>query len=66
MAYMIKKLRKTRNIPLILDTGVAVILKCWIYASFTVHPNMRGYNGGGLYIGRGPPVVNSTKQNLNT
>ena len=57
---------ETRNIPLIMGTAGAGILKWWIDASFAVHPNMRGHTGGGLSIGRGFPVSNSTKKNLNT
>lgn len=30
-----------------------------------VHPNMRGHSGGGLSLGRGFPIVSSTKQKLN-
>jgi len=29
-----------------------------------VHPNMRGHSGGGLSLGRGFPIVGSTKQKL--
>jgi hypothetical protein len=29
-------------------------------------PNMRGHSGGGLYLGRGFPIVSSTNQKLNT
>ncbi len=35
-------------------------------ASFAVHPNMRSHTGGGLTMGRGSPIVSSTKQKLNT
>ena len=35
-------------------------------ASFAVHPNLRGHSGGGLSLGRGFPIVSSTKQKLNT
>jgi hypothetical protein len=31
-----------------------------------VHPNLRGHSGGGLSMGRGFPIVASTKQKLNT
>jgi hypothetical protein len=37
-----------------------------VNASFAVHPNMRGHTGGGLTIGRGFPIISSTKQKLNT
>jgi len=42
------------------------ILKWWIDTAFAVHPNMRGHSGGGLSLGRGFPIVSSTKQKLNT
>ena len=35
-------------------------------ASFAVHPNMCSHTGGGLTMGRGFPIVTSTKQKLNT
>jgi hypothetical protein len=66
MVHMMKYLRGTKNLPLILGANGSGILKWWIDASFAVHPNMRGHTGGGLSLGRGFPVVNSTKQKLNT
>jgi hypothetical protein len=38
----------------------------YVNASFAVHPNMWGYTGGGLTMGRGFPISVSTKQKLNT
>ena len=38
----------------------------YVDASFTVHPNMCGHTGGGLTLGRGFPILVSTKQKLNT
>jgi hypothetical protein len=38
----------------------------YVDASFAVHHNMRSHTGGGLTIGRGFPIVSSTKQKLNT
>ena len=49
-----------------MGTAGAGILKWWIDASFAVHPNMRGHTGGGLSLGRGFPVLTSTKKKLNT
>jgi hypothetical protein len=34
-------------------------------ALFAIHANMRGHTGGGLTLGRGFPMINSTKQKLN-
>ena len=61
-----KHLRKTLLLPLILSANGSGILKWWVDASFAVHPNMRGQSGGGLSMGRGFPIVSSTKQKLNT
>jgi len=57
--------RKTSLSPLILSANGSGILKWWVDASFAVHPNMRGQSGGGLSMGRGFPIVSSTKQKLN-
>ena len=54
------------KLPLILSADGSHILKWWIDAAFAVHPNMRGHSGGGLSMGRGFPIVGSTKQKLNT
>jgi hypothetical protein len=52
--------------PLILSANGSDILKWRVDASFAVHPNMRGHSGGGLSLGRGFPILSSTKQKLNT
>ena len=57
---------KTLMLPLILSANGSGILKWWVDASFAVHPNVRGHSGGGLSMGRGFPIVSSTKQKLNT
>jgi hypothetical protein len=66
LAHLMKYLRGTRMLPLILSANGTGILKWWVDASFAVHPNMRGHSGGGLSLGRGFPIVSSTKQKLNT
>jgi hypothetical protein len=66
LVHLMRYIRCTHTIPLILSTNVSGILKWWVDASFTVHPNMRGHSGGGLSLGRGFTIVNSTKQKLNT
>jgi hypothetical protein len=66
MVHLMKYIRGTKKLPLILSAKGSGILKWWIDASFAVHPNMRGHTGGGLSMGRGFPIVNSTKQKLNT
>jgi hypothetical protein len=66
LSHMIKYLRGTQNLPLILSAAGTGILKWWVDGSFAVHPTMRGHTGGGLSMGRGFPIVTSTKQKLNT
>jgi len=66
LGHLMKCLQKTLLSPLILSANGSGILKWWVDASFAVHPNMRGHSGGGLSMGRGFPIVSSTKQKLNT
>ena len=66
LVHLMKYVRGTRDMPLILGASGSGILKWWVDASFAVHPNMRGHTGGGFSLGRGFPIVNSTKQKLNT
>ncbi len=66
LTHLMKYLRGTRTLPLILSANGSGILKWWVDAAFAVHPNMRGHSGGGLSLGRGFPIVSSTKQKLNT
>jgi hypothetical protein len=66
MVHLMKYIRGTKTLPLILSARGSRILKWWIDGSFAVHPNMRGHTGGKLLMGRGFPIVNSTKQKLNT
>jgi hypothetical protein len=61
-----KYMRGTKELTLVLGAKGSSILKWWIDGSFAVHQNMRGHTGGGLSMGRGFPIVNSTKQKLNT
>jgi hypothetical protein len=66
LIHLMRYIRGTRTMPLILSANGSGILKWWVDASFTVHPNMHGHSGGGLSLGRGFPIVSSTKQKLNT
>ena len=58
-------IRGTRDLPLILSANASGVLKWWIDTSYEVHTKMWGYTCGELYMGRGYPIVTSTKQNLN-
>ena len=66
LVHLMKYIRGTRALALILSADGSGILKWFVDASFAVRPNMRGHSGGGLTLGRGFPNVSSTKQKLNT
>jgi hypothetical protein len=66
LVHLTRYIRGTRTMPLILSANGSGILKWWVDASFAVHPHMRGHSGGGPSLGRGFPIVSSTKQKLNT
>jgi hypothetical protein len=66
LTHLMKYLRGTRTLPLILSANGTGILKWWLDAAFAVHPNMQGHSPGGLSLGRGFPIVSLTKQKLNT
>jgi hypothetical protein len=66
LVHFMRYIRGTRTISLILSANRSGILKWWVDASFAVHPNMCGHSRGGLSLGRGFPIVSSTKQKLNT
>jgi hypothetical protein len=61
-----KYVRGTKKLPLRLSADGSSILKWWVDASFAVHPNLRAHSGGGLSLGKGFPILSSTKQKLNT
>jgi hypothetical protein len=66
LEHLVEYLRSTMQMPLILDADGTGVLNWYVDASFAVHANMRGHTGGGLTMGRGFPIVCSTKQKLNT
>jgi hypothetical protein len=66
LEHLVEYLRSTTEMPLILGSDKGGVLHWYVDASFAVHANMRGHTGGGLMMGRGFPIVCSTKQKLNT
>jgi hypothetical protein len=66
LSCLMEYLRVDRLRPLILSASGSGVLMWYVNASFAVHPNMRSHTGGGLIMGRGLPIVSSTKQKLNT
>jgi hypothetical protein len=66
LSCLMEYLRVDRLCPLILSANGSGVLMWYVSASFAVHPNMCSHTGGGLTMGRGFPIVSSTKQKLNT
>ena len=66
LRHLIKYLRATRELPLILGADVTGVLSWYVDASFAVHPDMRGHTGGTMTMGRGFSIDKSTKHKLNT
>jgi hypothetical protein len=63
---VIRYLRATKYMPLVLEADGTHILKWWADAAFAVHPNMRSHTGGVGTMGRGAVVAMSAKQKLNS
>ena len=66
MVHMMRYIKGTRTLLLILSANRSGVLKWWVDASFAVYPNMREHSGRSFSLGRGFPIVGSTKQKLNT
>jgi hypothetical protein len=64
--HLMEYLRGDRDRPLMLGADNEGMLILYIDASFAVHLNMHGHTGGGMTMGRGFPILVSTKQKLNT
>ena len=65
LVHLMKYIRGTREIYLILSANGSGVLKWWIGASYEEHPNMWGHTGGGISVGRRFPILASTKQKIN-
>jgi hypothetical protein len=66
LVRMIRYLRGSVDLPLILRADSVPIPKWWADGSHTAHPNMRGHSGGCMSLGKGMSINTSTKQKLNT
>lgn len=66
LEQLVKYIRSTIDLLLILDANGTSILTWYVDASFVLHANMRGHTGSRLTMGRGFLIVSSTKQKLNT
>ena len=61
MCNLMMYIWETLYMPLTVSANSSGILKWGVDGSFAVHPNMRGHTGGGMSLGRGFPIVVSTK-----
>jgi hypothetical protein len=66
LVRMIRYLRGTTQLPLILRADSVPVPKWWAHGSHATHPNMRGHTGGCMSLGDGMPINTSTKQKINT
>ncbi len=65
LEHLIKYFRSTVDLPLTLGVDGTGVLNWYVDASYAVHANMRGHTGGALTMGRGFPIVSSTKHKIN-
>jgi hypothetical protein len=63
---VLKYLRSTVNMPLVLEADGTHVIKWWADASFAVHPDMKSHTGGIGSLGKGAVVSLSAKQKLNS
>jgi hypothetical protein len=63
---VMRYLRSTRLMPLVLEADGTNIIKWWADASYAVHPDMRSHTGGALSMGGGVIYGSSSKQKLTT
>jgi hypothetical protein len=66
LTRMIRYLRGSIELPLILRADSVPVPKWWVDGSHATHPNMRGHSGGCMSLGKGMPINTSTKQKIST
>jgi hypothetical protein len=66
LSCLMEYLRVDSLHPLILSANGSGVLMWYVNASFAVHTNMCSHIGGEFTMGRGFPIVSSTKQKLST
>ena len=64
MVNILKYIRGTKYLNLIISSENSVMPKWYIDVSYDVNPNIRGYTGGGITTGQGFPISESSKQKL--
>jgi hypothetical protein len=66
LTRVMKYLRATTNMPLLLEADNINVMKWWVDASFAIHPDMKSHTGGVMSLGRGAVHGTSTRQKINT
>ncbi len=61
---MIRYLRGSLTLPLILRADSVPVPKWWVDGSHATHPNMHGHTGGCMSLGQGMSINTSTNKNL--
>jgi hypothetical protein len=63
---VLRNIRSTIYMPLILRADRLNIVKWWVDASFATHKDCWGHTGATMYLGRGSVIGISKKQKINT
>ena len=63
---MMRYLRGTKELPLILSADSTNIVKWWVDGLYGIHPDARSQKGGTASLGKGSFISTSIKQRLNT
>jgi hypothetical protein len=66
LTRVMRYLRATIDLPLVLEANNMQVIKWWIDASFAVHSDMRSHTGGAMTLGKGTIYAMSTRQKFNT
>jgi len=66
LTKVMKYLRNTASLPLVLEAETLMQLSGGVDASFAVHPNMHSHIGCVMMLGTEAVYASSTKQKLNT
>ena len=66
LKLLLRYIRRTINLPLILRADSLTIIKWWIYASYSAHPYMKIHTGDMMYIWRDSVIVKENKYRINS
>ena len=58
-------IRGTLNLPLILRANILSVIKWWVDASFSAHPDYKGHTGAMMSMGSGSTMYIPRKKKIN-